>query len=78
MPPARLGVVYSATGIARVLSYQVGAELRDGRLVRVLAGFEPPPIPIHVVHPEGRLAAARVRAFVDFLVERLRAEAWLR
>ncbi|WP_437568529.1 LysR family transcriptional regulator [Sorangium sp. So ce542] len=65
-------------GLARVLSYQIGPELRDGRLAIVLPAFEPPPVPIHVVHPEGRLAAARVRAFVDFLVERLRAEAWLR
>ncbi|HVH06632.1 MAG TPA: LysR family transcriptional regulator [Myxococcota bacterium] len=65
-------------GIARVLSYQVGAELRDGRLVRLLPDFEPPPIPIHVVHPEGRRASARVRAFVDFAVERLRSEPSLR
>ncbi|WP_437997055.1 LysR family transcriptional regulator [Sorangium sp. So ce185] len=65
-------------GLARVLSYQIGPELRDGRLAIVLPAFEPPPVPIHVVHPEGRLAAARVRAFVDFLVERLRAEPWLR
>ena len=64
--------------IARVLSYQVGAELRDGRLVRLLPDFEPPPIPIHVVHPEGRRASARVRAFVDFAVERLRSEPSLR
>ncbi len=37
-------------------------------------GIEPPPLPIHVVHAEGRRAAARVRAFVDFAVERLRAD----
>ena len=65
-------------GIARVLSYQVGAELRGGRLVRLLPEHEPVPIPIHVVHPEGRRASARVRAFVDFAVERLRAEPSLR
>jgi DNA-binding transcriptional LysR family regulator len=56
----------------------VGAELRDGRLVRLLPEHEPAPIPIHVVHPEGRRASARVRAFVDFAVERLRAEPSLR
>ncbi|WP_437764604.1 hypothetical protein WMF27_34460 [Sorangium sp. So ce281] len=43
----------------------------------MLAAHEPPPVPIHVVHPEGRRAAVRVRAFVDFLVDRLRSEAWL-
>lgn len=30
-------------------------------------------IPVHVVHPEGRRAPAKVRAFVDLAVERLRA-----
>ena len=64
-------------GLARVLSYQVGPELRAGRLRIVLPAFEPPPVPVHVVHPEGPRAAARVRAFVDFLVERLRSETWL-
>jgi hypothetical protein len=34
----------------------------------------PAPIPISVVYAEGRRAAARVRAFVDFAVERLRAD----
>ncbi|WP_437925517.1 LysR family transcriptional regulator [Sorangium sp. So ce291] len=65
-------------GLARVLSYQIGPELRAGQLKIVLPAFEPPPVPIHVVHAEGRRAAARVRAFVDFLVERLRSETWLR
>lgn len=65
-------------GFTRVLSYQAAAEVAAGRLVVVLADYEPPRIPIHVVHPGGRRAAARVRAFVDFTVERLRAEPSLR
>ena len=60
-------------GIIRVLSYQVADEVRSGRLRILLAEYEPPPIPVHVVHLEGRRAAARVRAFVDFAAERLRA-----
>ncbi len=39
----------------------------------VLADHEPPAIPVQLVHLEGRRAAARVRAFVDFAAERLRA-----
>jgi DNA-binding transcriptional LysR family regulator len=60
-------------GITRVLFYQAARELRAGKLRIVLAEFEPPPAPIHVVHAEGRRAAARVRAFVDFAAARLRA-----
>lgn len=64
-------------GITQALSYQVAQPVADGRLEIVLADFEPPPIPVQVVHPEGRRASARVRAFVDFAVDRLRAEAAL-
>lgn len=60
-------------GLARVLSYQAGEHLVAGRLQTVLAEFEPEPLPIHIVHPEGRRASAKVRAFVDFAAHRLRA-----
>ncbi len=61
-------------GFTRVLSYQSAAAVAAGRLTIVLEDFEPPRIPIHIVHPDGRRASARVRAFVDYAVERLRAE----
>jgi DNA-binding transcriptional LysR family regulator len=81
-PPARLmvntaDVAVSAAiggyGLTQVLSYQAAAAVRARKLRIVLAEFEQPPIPIHVVHAEGRRANARVRAFVDFAARRLRA-----
>jgi DNA-binding transcriptional LysR family regulator len=60
-------------GLTRVMSYQVADDVAAGRLRVVLAPFEPAPIPVHLVYPEGRHAAAKVRAFVDFAVARLRA-----
>lgn len=63
----------SGWGLTRVLSYQIGPDLNDGRLQIVLEDHEEPPLPVHVVHPEGRNASAKVRAFVDFAVARLRA-----
>lgn len=62
-------------GISRLLSYQVAPHFSDGRLRPVLEGFELPPMPIHVVHLEGRLVSAKIRAFVDFMATRLRAHA---
>jgi DNA-binding transcriptional LysR family regulator len=59
-------------GVSRLLSYQVAPYLADGRLQVVLEAFEMPPQPIHVVHQEGRLVSAKVRAFVDFMVQHLR------
>ena len=60
-------------GLARALAYQVTDEVRDGRLRVVMAEHEPPPVPVHLVYPAGRAATAKVRAFVGFAAERLRA-----
>jgi len=60
-------------GLTRLLSYQAAPELAKGRLKTALTRYEPPPLPIHVVHAEGKQAPARVRAFVALAVERLRA-----
>jgi DNA-binding transcriptional LysR family regulator len=60
-------------GLARPLSYQIGPDLAAGKLMTVLSDYEPEPLPIHIVHPEGRRASATVRGFIDLTVERLRA-----
>ena len=62
-------------GITTVLSYQIERQLAAGELEIVLREFEPPPIPIHAVHPHGRLLSAKTRAFIEFLVERLKTPA---
>jgi len=61
-------------GLTRLLSYQVAAFLASGQLKAVLGDYEPPRLPIHVLHSEGRQASAKVRTFVDMLVERLRGD----
>ncbi len=59
-------------GITRVLSYMIAPHLESGALEIVLEAFEPPPVPVHVVHKETGGTTARVRAVVDFLAEHLR------
>jgi len=59
-------------GFTRVLSYQVAGRVAAGELEILLADFELPPLPIHVVYQGGRKAPARVRSFVDFVVQALR------
>lgn len=59
-------------GVTRVLSYHVASEIRQGLLQVVLADMEPPPVPVHLVTPFGRLSVPKVRAFVDFALPRLR------
>ena len=59
-------------GFTRVLSYQVASKVASSELEIVLADFELPPLPIHVVYQGGRNAPARIRSFVDFTVKALR------
>ena len=46
--------------------------VRDGRVVELLAQFAPPPLPIYAVYASRKHLSAKVRLFVDFLVERFR------
>ncbi len=71
---AVIELVVRGWGLSRLLSYQLAPYLADGRLQTVLGTFEMPPLPIHVLHQEGRIVSARVRSFVDYMVERLRAD----
>ena len=61
-------------GVTRLLSYQVADHVREGRLRIVLRSDEHALLPVHVVTPQGRLSVPKVRAFVDFVVPRLRAQ----
>ena len=61
--------------ITRVLSYQVADALADGSLVEVLAAREDRKMPVHLLHAEGPLRAAKIRAFVDHAARGLRRSA---
>jgi len=56
-------------GVTVVLAYQAAAAIAAGRLRVLLAAFELPPRPIHIVYPTSRLLSSKVRAFVDLVVE---------
>jgi DNA-binding transcriptional LysR family regulator len=56
-------------GLTRVMFYQAADALKAGRLRIVLEKFEQPPLPIHIVYPTSRLLSAKVRTFVDLVIE---------
>jgi len=62
----------SHAGIIQVLSYQLSKELSSGALVEILREERPAPIPVHLIHSEGRNASAKVRLFSDFLAQKIR------
>jgi len=71
---AVITMVQEGWGISQLLSYQIAPYLCDGQFQKILSDFEGPPLPVHVLHQEGRLVSAKVRTCVDYLVEHLRAD----
>jgi len=65
-------------GVGMFRAYQVAPQVASGALVVILASFEPPPSPVHVVYPEARLIPARTRVFIDFIKAHIATEqaAW--
>jgi len=59
-------------GITIALSYMVADRILQGRLVTVLDDLAPPAAPVHLVVPQARLIAPKLRAVVDFSAPRLR------
>jgi DNA-binding transcriptional LysR family regulator len=64
-------------GLTRIGSYMVARHLAAGQLKTVLTQFEFAPLPINVVHHEGRQSTRKVRAFIDLAVDMLRADSAL-
>ena len=58
-------------GITRLLSYQVAEPIGKGVLRRLLADYEPQPVPVSLLYArQGRLPA-KTRAFVELIAQRL-------
>ena len=64
---AAIGYAEAGGGLTR--AYQAADAIKRGRLKIVLAKFEQPALPIHIVYPTSRLLSAKVRAFIDLAVE---------
>jgi DNA-binding transcriptional LysR family regulator len=71
---AALDAAVADGGMVRVLSYQTAPLEASGALRRILIPYEPPPIPIHIVHPAGRHLSPKIRLFIDRAVPALRGK----
>lgn len=68
---AAIAMALDGFGITRLLSYQAAPHLATGALQAVLEDFEPAPMPVHVLHREGRRASKKVRSFLELAVSML-------
>jgi DNA-binding transcriptional LysR family regulator len=63
------GAAARGAGIALEPAFVVAPDVRAGRLVPLLQDFAPAPVPIYAVYPSRKHLSAKVRLFVDFMVE---------
>lgn len=52
-------------GLARVMCYQIGVEVKKGELIRVLEAYEPDSVPLQLVTQTAHVTP-KVRSFLDF------------
>jgi DNA-binding transcriptional LysR family regulator len=71
---ATMASTIDGKGITRLFSYHIAEHVARDELRIILARDEAPPLPVHLVMPEGRLSVPKVRAFVDYAVPLLREE----
>jgi DNA-binding transcriptional LysR family regulator len=74
---AAVAATMAGWGLTKIMVYKIASPLVEGRLQPVLSEFEGPPLPIHALIPEGRHMSAKVKLFLEMLVERLRHNAVL-
>ncbi|HVY81651.1 MAG TPA: LysR family transcriptional regulator [Steroidobacteraceae bacterium] len=70
---ALVDAALAGAGLAILPTWLVQRELESGRLQRVLTDFEAARTPVHAVFPTPGMQPSKVRAFVDFIAQRLRA-----
>lgn len=62
-------LVVKGVGLGIISGYVCAADIKSGRLVRILPEWSPPPVEVSVVFPTKKELSPNVRAFVDFMKE---------
>jgi DNA-binding transcriptional LysR family regulator len=60
-------------GLMQMPVFHIESDLAAGRVVRVLADHQVPPVPVSVLYPRNRQLSPRVRVFIDWVARRFAA-----
>jgi DNA-binding transcriptional LysR family regulator len=69
---AAISAAEADLGVTRILCYQAAPSIAANRLQLILRNFEPEPIPVSLVYPAGRRVPQKLKAFIDFVVPRIK------
>ncbi|MBY4675490.1 LysR family transcriptional regulator [Marinobacterium arenosum] len=64
-------ILIGGAGITLTPTFIVGADLQAGRLKAALTGYRAPELSIYAVYPQRQHLLPKVRAFVEFVAERI-------
>ena len=67
-----LGECMAGTGVAQVMALGMQELLEQGRLVELFPDWPGERFPLYALHPSRHLPPAKVRAFIDFVLQTLR------
>jgi DNA-binding transcriptional LysR family regulator len=73
--PAYLAACEAGIGLVQIPALSAAAGLAAGRLVEILPGWGPSPMPVTLLYPHRRHLPRRVRAFMDWLQPLLAGDA---
>lgn len=71
---AMLGACEAGAGIAQIMKLGSGKLLDDGKLIDLFPEWSDELFPLYVLYPSRQHRAAKVSAFIDFVIDRLRDE----
>lgn len=60
-------------GICMKSRWEIEKELEEGQLIELLTDFQPQPVTISAIYPQGKIVPPKVRLFIDYLAKSFRA-----
>lgn len=71
---AYTSVLLAGHGVGQITTFQAHPHIEKGELVRLMPEWTQMPLPVYVVYPPNSHLSAKVRAFVDWVVELFAAD----
>ncbi|OAM26094.1 LysR family transcriptional regulator [Eikenella longinqua] len=68
-------LVCAGAGVGYLPEWLLRADIQTGRLRRLLPDYQAAPLPFYAVYTQRKLLSAKVRSFIDFMVEKAAGEA---
>jgi DNA-binding transcriptional LysR family regulator len=69
---ALLSAALAGLGVMHAPAFISGRHVDSGALIPLLDGWRGPDVPLHIIYPANRHLSARVRVFVDWMIELFR------